>query len=210
MSETTQEKGPAVNDRRRVDPDGNARNTTETHQAASGAGEAAGSAAPTDDPELQQLRQELETSRKRVDELARGYQALQTDREEFKARLNRERERLIDVERGKVALAIVEAIDELDLCLSASAQDTSPLAQGVRLIREKLISQLAAAGIQRLKMVGKPYNPELAEAADMEVTANPAEDQHVVTEVRAGYTLKDRILRPALVRVAKYVQPAQA
>src|SRR5205085_1395551 len=110
-------------------------------------------------PETLQLRQDLEVARKRVDELARGYQALQTDREEFKQRLNRERDRLLDVERGKVALTLVEAIDELDLCLQASAQDMSPLAQGVRLIREKLISQLAAAGIQRLKMVGEPFNP---------------------------------------------------
>ena len=55
------------------------------------------------DAERQRLEAELEAARRRVDELARAYQEVNKDREEFKQRLTRERERMIDVERGNVA-----------------------------------------------------------------------------------------------------------
>jgi molecular chaperone GrpE len=206
MSTTNPENNPVrVEDRRRFDPDGNVRSTAEP--------EAVPEPSPSPSPqevELSTLRQDLEAARKRVDELARAYQGLQNDREEFKQRLSRERDRLMDVERGKVALALLEAIDELDLALNASGEDASPLAQGVRLIRDKLLSQAAAQGIERLQLVGRPFDPGSAEAADMEVTDDPRQDQQVIGELRAAYKLKDRVIRPGRVRVAKYVQPARA
>jgi molecular chaperone GrpE len=168
------------------------------------------SAAPKADPEKERLQAELEASRKKYDELARAYQAVNKDREEFKQRITRERERMMDVERGNVATTLLEAIDELDRCLMASEQDTSPLAQGVRMIRDALLAKVQATGIERIQVVGKTYNPNEAEAFDMEITTSPDEDQKVVAEVRAGYRLKDRVIRPARVKVAKYVAPAQA
>src|SRR3954467_11293301 len=98
------------------------------------------------------LDAELETARKRIDELARAYQSLERDREDFKKRLQRERERLIDVERGEVALALLEAIDDLDLA-RAEADDT-PLARGVQAIRENLLKKLELLGIERVPLIG--------------------------------------------------------
>jgi molecular chaperone GrpE len=207
-----------VNDRRRFDPDGNPRPDA-AEQAAPGQANP-----PQDDAacapqealvepaneEIKRLEGELATARKRVDELARAYQASMQDREDFKARLTRERERMIEVEKGNVALALIEAIDELDLSLQASAQDTSPLAQGVRMIRENMLQKLARTGVERFDPVGSPFDPNTAEAADMEITSEPDEDQKVVAELRAGYRLKGRVIRPARVKVAKYVKPAQA
>ena len=167
-------------------------------------------APPQVDPERQRLEEELAASRRRVDELARAYQAVSQDREDFKQRLTRERERLVDVERGKVAAVLLEAIDDLDRSLQAAANDTSPLAQGVRLIREGLLAKVQGTGIERLEVVGKPFDPNTAEATDMEITASPEDDHRVVSELRAGYRLNDRIIRPARVRVARYVPPAQA
>ena len=167
-------------------------------------------AAPAVDAEKQRLEAELNAARRRVDQLARAYQELEKDREEFKQRLTRERERMMDVERGNVATTLLEAIDELDRCLAVSGQDASPLAQGVRMIRDALLVKVQGTGIERIQVVGQPFDPNVAEAADMEITATPDEDQKVVAEVRAGYRLKDRIIRPARVKVAKYVAPAQA
>ncbi|WP_164018699.1 nucleotide exchange factor GrpE [Pyxidicoccus trucidator] len=162
------------------------------------------------DPELERLQAELEATRKKYDQLARAYQDVNRDREEFKQRLTRERDRMMDVERGNVATTLLEAIDELDRCLVASAQDTSPLAQGVRMIRDALLTKVQGTGIERIQVVGQTFDPNVAEATDMEITTNPDEDQRVVAEVRAGYRLKDRIIRPARVKVAKYIAPAQA
>jgi molecular chaperone GrpE len=165
---------------------------------------------PAGDEEKAQLQAELEASRRRVDELARAYQALNKDREEFKQRLTRERERMMDVERGNVAGTLLEAVDELDRALAASGQDNSALARGVRMIRDSLLAKLQSTGIERIQVVGQPFDPNMAEAADMEITTTPEEDQKVVAEVRAGYKLKDRVIRPAQVKVAKYIAPAQA
>jgi molecular chaperone GrpE len=163
------------------------------------------------EPERQRLEAELEATRRRVDQLARAYQELQKDREEFKQRLTRERERMMDVERGNVATTLLEAVDELDRCLAMSGGDAaSPLAQGVKMIRDGLLSKLQQTGIERLQVVGRAYDPNTAEATDMELTTNPDEDQKVVAESRAGYRLKERIIRPAQVKVARYAAPAQA
>jgi molecular chaperone GrpE len=173
--------------------------------------EARQEARPAQDAERQRLESELDAARRRVDELARAYQAVNKDREEFKQRLTRERERMMDVERGNVAVTVLEAIDELDRCLSMSGQEAnSPLAQGVKMIRDGLLSKVQASGIERIQVVGQPFDPNTAEAADMEITTQPEEDQRVVAEVRAGYRFKDRVIRPARVKVAKYVAPAQA
>ncbi|MHB8877905.1 MAG: nucleotide exchange factor GrpE [Myxococcaceae bacterium] len=210
-----------VIDRRRFDMDGNARSEQEhapvpavepeePEPPVAPSPEPAEAAPPSEDEEFARLREELDTARRRVDELARAYQALERDREDFKNRLSRERERLIDVEKGQVAQALLEAIDELDMALAASAADDSPLAKGVRLIREALLKKVQASGIERLNLTGLPYDPGMAEASDMEVTADPDEDQKVTAELRAGYKLKDRVIRPARVRIARYVKPADA
>lgn len=208
-----------VNDRRRFDMDGNVRETSGVAAERPLPGQpeegALSAAPPADSAELIRLKAELEVaqkdleaSRRRVDELARAYQAVSQDREEFKARLRRERDSLIDVERGKVAVALVEAVDELDRCLASG--DTSPLAQGVRMIRDALLQKLQASGVERLSLVGQPFDPNVAEAADMEVTPHQEDDQRIVAEVQAGYRIKDKVIRPARVKVAKYVAPAQA
>lgn len=212
MAETDEVKGPhRVRDRRRFDADGNPRPDAE---APSGPGEtllgqAAGSAA-IDAGVHQHLQSELELTRRRFDELARAYQALERDREDFKARLNRERERMIEVEKGNVALALLEAVDELDLCLSAVDPAGHALAQGVKLIRDGILSKLAGLGVERLSVLGVPFDPNLAEAADLETTIDPEGDGRVAGELRAGYRLNGRVIRPARVKVAKFVKPAQA
>ncbi|RKG68814.1 nucleotide exchange factor GrpE [Corallococcus sp. CA054B] len=195
--------------------DGNPRSdeTPETQAPSDTQVEAADSdtqAEAAQDGEVARLQAELEAARRRVNELARGLQDLTKDREEFKQRITRERERMLDVERGNVAHTLLEAIDELDLVLNASQQDTSPVVQGVRMIRDSLLSKAQATGIERIQVMGRPYDPNVAEAMDMEVTPVPADDQKVVAEFRAGYRLKDRVIRPARVKVARYVAPAEA
>jgi molecular chaperone GrpE len=201
-----------VTDRRRFDEEGNPRGEESTQAPPAEVDFPPEQAAPppADPAEVMTLRTDLETARKRVDELARAVQAMSKEREEFKLRLTRERERLLDVERGNVALTLLEAIDELDLALSATGKERTPLSEGVRLIREGLLTKVQGMGIERLDVVGRPYDPNLAEAADMELTTEAEDDQKVVSELRAGYRMKDRVIRPARVKVAKYVQPAQA
>ncbi|XXF75231.1 nucleotide exchange factor GrpE [Myxococcaceae bacterium GXIMD 01537] len=201
MTDTNANSSKGATDARKPDPE-----TTAAESAQAPAGEET----PAPDAERQRLEAELDASRRRVDQLARAYQELTRDREDFKQRLTRERERMLDVERGNVATTLLETVDELDRSVSASGEDKSPLAQGVRMIRDGLLRKVQGMGIERLELVGKPFDPNVAEATDMEITASPDEDQKVVAELRAAYKLNERVIRPGRVKVAKYVAPAKA
>lgn len=198
-----------VNDRRRFDPDGNPRAGADDDRSEARTGS---SVPPSNEPsgESVRLTQELDAARKRVDELARAFQALSNDREEFKQRLNREQQRLLEVAKADIALTLIEVLDELERSLAAYPNDDSPLTQGVKLIRDKIRSRLQSMGIERVDLLGQPFDPHLAEATDLEMTTDPDQDQKVVAENRAGYRLNDRVIRPAQVRVAKYMKPAEA
>ena len=157
---------------------------------------------------MSQVRSELEAARRRVDELARGLQEVMRDRDEFKQRIERERQRMLDVEKGQVAQALIEAIDELDLSLAAD--DGSPFAQGVRLIRDKLLQRLVASGIERLQLVGRPFDPNVAEAVDLELVSSPDQAEKVLEEHRPAYALRGKVVRPGRVKVGRYLEPAKA
>ena len=198
-----------VNDKRRYNADGTPRAGAPETEEQSPVGEAPGTA-PTSDPstEVTQLRAELDAARRRVDELARGIQDVMRDRDAFKDRIQRERDRMLEVEKGQVAQSLIEAVDELDHSLAAD--DGSPFAQGVRLIRDKLIQKLQASGIERLNLVGRPYDPNAAEAVDMELVSSPDKADQVLEEHRAGYALRGRVIRPGRVKVGRYVEPVKA
>lgn len=168
-------------------------------------------AAPAPDArtqEIERLKLELDAAHKRVNELAHALQAGERDREEFKQRQTRERERMLDVEKGNVANTLLEAVDQLDLVLMSS--DESPLAKGVRMIRDSVLKHAESTGIERVELLGQPYDPNRAEATDMEVTASEADDGKVTHVFKACYQLKGRVIRPGVVKVARYVKPAQA
>src|SRR6516165_3899855 len=104
-----------VNDKRRYNADGTPRaGMVDPEPASAPEGPPTTEGTPAQPDEVSQLRAELEAARRRVDELARGIQDVMRDRDEFKQRIQRERDRLVEVEKGQVAQALIEAVDELD------------------------------------------------------------------------------------------------
>jgi molecular chaperone GrpE len=197
-----------INDRRRFHPDGAPREAVGDVPESEASPVEARAEAPAAVEEMDALRTELAAARARVNELARGLQDSVRDREAYKDRLARENERLRDVEKADNARLVIDAVDALDRSLKAA--DRSPLAQGVRLIRDDLVNKLAAQGIERLALVGTPFDPNQAEAMDTELVSDPGADGTVVAEIRAGYALKGRVVRPAQVRVGRYLEPVRA
>jgi molecular chaperone GrpE len=162
----------------------------------------------TSDPRIlvAALQEQLQSQGTRLDEVLRAYSHLQQERDEFRKRSERERERVLEVERGKVSLALIEAIDELDRSLSSVSpeREGDPLVAGVRLIRDGLVRRLLSNGIERYETVGLPFDPTRHEAADTVEVDDPSQDGRVIEEVRAGYRQADRVLRAAHVRVGRY------
>jgi molecular chaperone GrpE len=197
-----------INDRRRFHPDGAPREPAAERPDAPVETTSKPASEVPDTRDVESLRAELATAHARVNELARGLQEAARDRDAFKERLSRENERLRDVEKGDNARLVLDAIDALDLSLKSA--DRSPLAIGVRLIRDDLVNKLAAQGLERLELTGATFDPTQAEAMDTELVTDPGEDGKVTAELRAGYALNGRVVRPAQVRVGRYVQPPRA
>ncbi len=147
----------------------------------------------------------------RIDELTRAYAALVEDNKAFRARMEREKERVVEADRAWVAQALLDAADELERALSAVSA-TAPgeqggmlatLAEGVRITLAGLAKRIGELGARRLEVVGQPFDPRVAEAVDAVPVADAAQDGIVLQEVRPGYRIGDRILRPARVRVGR-------
>ena len=146
----------------------------------------------------------------RLDEVLRAYSRLQQDHEDFRRRLERERDRVVEIERGKVALGLLEAVDELDRSIAAAPAECSSVVDGVRLIRDGLLRRALAGGITRQPVVGETFDPNLHEAMDMVACDRPEDDGRIVEELRAGYRQGERLLRPAQVRVGRFAAPTTA
>lgn len=153
---------------------------------------------------------QLAAQAKRIDELTRAYASLLEDNKAFRQRLEREKARVVEAERGSVAQALLEAADDLERALAAvsgageSGGDAlRNLAHGVRLSLGAIQRRIADLGAERLEVAGTPFDPHLAEAVDTVAVADESQDGLVLQEVRAGYRIGDRILRPARVRVGR-------
>ncbi|MFY3745273.1 nucleotide exchange factor GrpE [Anaeromyxobacter sp. Red801] len=146
----------------------------------------------------------------RIDELTRAYAALVEDNKAFRQRLERERTRVVDAERAGVAQTLLEATDDLERALAAASAPGEPtderlghLIEGVRLSLSVLHQRIGALGAERIATLGQPFDPHVAEAVDTVAVGDPSQDGVVVQEIRAGYRVGDRVLRPARVRVGK-------
>lgn len=155
--------------------------------------------------EVLALREALAAAHERIDVLAKAYQAGERDREAFKQRVSREREQLLDVERGGVAVALLEAIDDLDRVIAAAPP--SALREGVALVRDGLRARALATGIEAVPLEGRPFDPTLAEAVDVIVSGRAADDGLVTRVVRPAWALKGRVIREGRVQVARYAAP---
>jgi molecular chaperone GrpE len=151
-------------------------------------------------------QEEINRLRARVDELARAYSRNLEEQKEFRQRLTRENERVLLNERFEAARTLVETIDDLDRALSAA--NDSPLAQGVRAIRNGLIKRLASLGVDRISAVGGTFDPNTSEAVEMVEVSDPRQNDAVIDEIVAGYKMGDRVVRPAKVRVGRVAPPA--
>lgn len=158
--------------------------------------------------ELDRLKETVETQARRIDELSRAYAESINDRESFRARLEREKERQIESSRGDVARALFESMDELRLALDHGTADPASVVEGVRMIADGLQRRLEAMGLKRILAVGEAFDPLVHEAIDLVPTENRDEDGKVVEEVRAGWSAGERVVRAARVRVGRFVAPA--
>jgi molecular chaperone GrpE len=149
--------------------------------------------APVSREELDQLKVERDQLQ---DRLAR----LQAEFENARKRSERERIEFRDYAAGTVVEKFLPVLDNFELALKASAT-AEQLRSGVELIVKQMDDILRQLQVSPVPALGEAFDPRVHEAMGT-VERDDLPDQHVAEEIRRGYRLRERLLRPALVRVA--------
>ncbi len=152
--------------------------------------------APAPDAELQALRQEKDALR---DQLLRAA----ADFDNYRKRVDRERRELVDYAATDLLVEVLPLVDDLELALAQPATpEVAAYRQGVELVHRKMLDLLRKRGVVPVPAAGESFDPNVHEAVVHEVSDAHSEGT-VIDELRRGYKLKDRLLRPAMVKVAK-------
>jgi molecular chaperone GrpE len=127
------------------------------------------------------------------------------DLDNYKKRAARERQDAIKFANESILEKLLPILDNFEMALAAAnTPNTSAqsMQEGISMIQQQLKSALATAGLEEIDATGKPFDPNLHEAISQQETAETPEG-HVTLQVRKGYKLRERLLRPASVIVAK-------
>jgi molecular chaperone GrpE len=153
---------------------------------------------------LDTVRSELEKVTAQSAANLDGWQRERAEFANFKRRIDREQSQQRQYLTGEVIKKYLVILDDLDLALKNKPKDDegAAWAEGITLIARKLQSIIDAEGIERINQNHVQFDPNLHEAISNE--ENPEfESGNIIEVVRQGYKLGDRILRPAMVRVAR-------
>jgi molecular chaperone GrpE len=145
-------------------------------------------------------REQVEEMRKERDDLRDQLLRRRADFENYRKRVERDRQQAGVDAAAALLKALVPTLDNLDRALAAPAGEG--LREGVELIRRDLIALLEGQGLTSEDPRGQPFDPERHQALVHE-TAPGHQEGTVVDVFGKGYVYKDRLLRPALVKVAK-------
>lgn len=123
----------------------------------------------------------------------------------YRARMEREMKRVRELAGERSALEMIPVLDNLDRALDfKEGYDLSSVVEGVRMVRRQFMSSLEILGVKAVSSIGEAFSPEFHEAIGVVEVDDPSKDGLVVDEFQRGYTLSDRLIRPAKVRVGTY------
>lgn len=146
--------------------------------------------------ELAKLRQEAEDNHNR-------YLRVQADFDNFRRRSRQEKEEFAKYASMKLFEQLLPIVDNFERAMESSkeSRDFDALLKGLEMTFRQLDQLFEQEGLQPIPTVGEPFNPELHQAI-MQVESDEYEEGIIVEEVQKGYKLKDRVVRPSMVKVS--------
>jgi|LSQX01.2.fsa_nt_gb molecular chaperone GrpE (heat shock protein) len=159
-------------------------------------------------PSAEELAAAVALLEERNKELTEALAAARADFFNYRKRIERDRQRERVMAGEEKALEFLPVLDNLDRALAVeSPADGKSILQGVTMVRRQFLYVLESMGVEQIPTVGTPFSPECHEAVAAEETDDPARNGMVTGEILSGYRTKERILRPAKVKVASCAQP---
>jgi molecular chaperone GrpE len=151
------------------------------------------------------VEDELAKARREAAEHLDDLKRLKAEFENYRKRVLREQTAVIERAAEQVLEKLLPVLDNFELALIAAdrTKDYEALVRGVEIVFGELTELMHKEGLHKIDALGKPFDPTTHEAV-LEVGEGPSEGEPVVAEVvRNGYTLKGKVIRPAMVKVVR-------
>ena len=149
---------------------------------------------------IAKLNQDLEEQKKKADEYVDSLKRNMAEFDNFKKRMNKEKESMYSIILSDVIANILPVIDNFEKAKDADCSDET-YKTGISMIYNQLIEILNKQGVEKIPDMGETFNPEVHEAV-MSVTDETKGEKEIVEVFRTGYKLKDKVVRHSLVKVA--------
>lgn len=146
-----------------------------------------------------------EESDEKIEELTNRLMRLQADFENYKRRVEKEKAAIVQYASSGLVEKILPVLDNFDRALSEenkSENKNEGFFDGVNMIRNQMIEALKSEGVEEIEAVGQPFDPNFHNAIQ-QVDSDEYDSGIVTEEYQKGYMLKDKVIRPSMVVVAK-------
>ena len=157
-----------------------------------------------DSQELADLKDELARLRLQADEYLDGWQRARAEFANYKKRVEREQSSAYQTAAAAIIKHFLGILDDLERALKNRPKegDGAAWAEGIELVYRKLVSILESEGVTQMQTDGQMFDPNLHEAILSE-DSDQHESGQIIEAVQQGYLLGDKVVRPAMVRVAR-------
>lgn len=157
---------------------------------------------PVEETDSAVLRKLLAEQTTRAEDYYNRLLRLQADYENFRRRTRQEKEDFYKYASEQLVCALLPVLDNFERALAAGGESIDSFKSGVEMIHRQFQEVLLAEGVTAVPAVGEQFDPARHEAVLQEDSAEHP-DNTVTEEFRRGYCLKDKVIRPAMVKVAK-------
>ncbi|MEW6193113.1 MAG: nucleotide exchange factor GrpE [Bacillota bacterium] len=151
---------------------------------------------------IRELEEALSAAEKKAEECYQQFLRSRADFENLRRRVNKEREEFLHFAGETLVASLLPVLDNFERALESPGEELNAFLTGVEMIYRQLKDVLAQEGLEAISAVGQEFDPTRHEA----VAYEPGGEQPpntIIAELRRGYTFRGKVLRPALVKVAK-------
>lgn len=156
--------------------------------------------------DLDRAQKLIDEEKTRGEEYLSRLKYLQADFENYRKRVDREIRDIEDFSTSSLIRRLLPVLDDLDLAVAtAEKAQSGGMVEGIEMVQKNLLAALESEGLKAIDAVGQPFDPAVHEAVERVDGTDNTRDM-VVAEMRRGYVLKDKVLRPSMVRVESAVK----
>lgn len=151
--------------------------------------------------ESEALKRQIEEAEAKASEFKDSWLRSQAEFQNYRKRVERDNELMKSTMKGDIIKKVLPVLDDLERALQ-NCPDDDAWASGIELIARKLQTIIESEGVKRIEAKGEAFDPNFHEAISHE-PADGVESGFVIEVVQNGYMLGERVIRPAMVRVAQ-------